>query len=277
MPKRNHLEDDLSSDGEEPSLVNVDFDFFDPKEIDFIAIKRLLSQLFQADAEDLHTHELTELILSQPIGTTVKTDGIDSDPYAFLTVLNMNAHQENVAIQALVEYLLQKCAALRPMFEELRQLFAPNSNSQVGLILSERLINMPVQVAPHMYRLLNDEMRWAIDDNKPYNFSHYICVSRTYELSEEDEQSSQDVQPPTKRMKSKGFTQSEGFRRAQPYHPEDEIWEALSSHVLDYEFTRQPVREPGAVGAKVAAKAMILPASNFPELLATMNQRFATL
>jgi len=38
-------------------------------------------------------HELTELILSQPtVGTTIKTDGIESDPYALLTVLNMHLH-----------------------------------------------------------------------------------------------------------------------------------------------------------------------------------------
>ena len=38
-------------------------------------------------------HELTELVLSQPtVGTTIKTDGIESDPYALLTVLNMHLH-----------------------------------------------------------------------------------------------------------------------------------------------------------------------------------------
>lgn len=78
----------------QPNLINVDFDFFDLAPIDFVAIKRLLKQLFQADAELLHIHELTELIITQPIlGTTVKTDGIETDPYAFITVLNMNVHQ----------------------------------------------------------------------------------------------------------------------------------------------------------------------------------------
>ena len=38
-------------------------------------------------------HELTELILGQPlVGTTIKTDGIESDPLALLTVLNMHLH-----------------------------------------------------------------------------------------------------------------------------------------------------------------------------------------
>lgn len=43
-------------------------------------------------------------------------------------------------------------------------LFNPSSTQHVGLILSERLINMPVQVAPHMYRLLCDEIKWALDE-----------------------------------------------------------------------------------------------------------------
>ena len=62
--------------------------------MDFVALKRLIIQLFQADADLLKPHELAELILSQPlVGTTVKTDGKESDPYAFLTVLNMHVHK----------------------------------------------------------------------------------------------------------------------------------------------------------------------------------------
>jgi hypothetical protein len=97
MPKRKdqHSEGIDIDDGSdsERSLINVDFDFFDPQEIDFLALKRLLAQLFQADTELLSIHELAELILSQPlVGTTVKTDGRESDPYAVLTVLNMHVH-----------------------------------------------------------------------------------------------------------------------------------------------------------------------------------------
>jgi protein BCP1 len=62
--------------------------------VDFVALKRLIIQLFQADADLLKPHDLSELILSQPlVGTTVKTDGKESDPYAFLTVLNMHVHK----------------------------------------------------------------------------------------------------------------------------------------------------------------------------------------
>ena len=76
------------------SIIDVSFDFFDPNpNVDYQAIKRLLVQLFHRDAEALHVDELTELILGQPtVGTTVKTDGIESDPLALLTVLNMHLH-----------------------------------------------------------------------------------------------------------------------------------------------------------------------------------------
>lgn len=51
-------------------------------------------QQFNADADLLQPHELANLILSQPlVGTTVKTDGKESDPYAVLTALNMHVHK----------------------------------------------------------------------------------------------------------------------------------------------------------------------------------------
>lgn len=51
-------------------------------------------QLFSSDAELFNLSELSELIINQPLlGTTVKVDGTNSDPYALLTVLNMNEHK----------------------------------------------------------------------------------------------------------------------------------------------------------------------------------------
>ncbi len=77
-----------------PSLVNVDFDFFDICSVDFIAIKRMLAQLFQSDSELVKIHELADLVVSQNLpGTTVKTDGVEGDPYAFLTIINLNVNQ----------------------------------------------------------------------------------------------------------------------------------------------------------------------------------------
>ena len=55
------------------------------------------------------------------------------------------------------------------LHDTLRHLLEPASPSQVGLILCERLVNMPVQVIPPMYRMLTDEIKWAIDDVRSWH------------------------------------------------------------------------------------------------------------
>lgn len=87
-------EDDSGSD-EDMDMLDVDFEWFDPQPaVDFHGLKTLLRQLFDADNDLFNLSELVDLILSQPkLGSTVKTDGNESDPFAFLTVLNMHAHR----------------------------------------------------------------------------------------------------------------------------------------------------------------------------------------
>lgn len=75
--------------------MNVDFEWFDPQPtVDFHGLKTLLRQLFDSDAQLFDISALADLILSQPfLGSTVKVDGIDTDPYAFLSVVNLNEHK----------------------------------------------------------------------------------------------------------------------------------------------------------------------------------------
>ena len=76
-------------------MLNVDFEWFDPNPaVDFHGLKTLLRQLFDIDAQLFNLSELADLILSQPLlGSTVKCDGTESDPFSFLTVLNLETHK----------------------------------------------------------------------------------------------------------------------------------------------------------------------------------------
>ncbi|CAG8525458.1 7859_t:CDS:2 [Gigaspora margarita] len=200
--------DEDVSDGEENAhleedIVDIDFDFFDPKPIDFHSIKNLMIQLFSADSELFNITELTELIISQPLlGTTVKIDGADSDPYAILTVLNMNEHLEKQCIKDLAKYLLDKTKQDSILNEKLDTLLKKDSTNHIGLILSERLINMPVQIVPPMYKMLQEEIQWAVDD--PYNFEWYLVLSKTYQevVSTLDDESSQSKKQKKKKAKA---------------------------------------------------------------------------
>ena len=76
-------------------MLNVEFEWFDPQpDVDFHGLKTLLRQLFDADNQLFDLSALTDLILEQPLlGSTVKVDGNETDPYAFLTVLNLHEHR----------------------------------------------------------------------------------------------------------------------------------------------------------------------------------------
>ena len=76
-------------------MLDVEFEWFDPQpDVDFHGLKTLLRQLFDADNQLFDLSALTDLILEQPLlGSTVKVDGNETDPYAFLTVLNLHEHR----------------------------------------------------------------------------------------------------------------------------------------------------------------------------------------
>ncbi len=89
----------ISSDwlnfNQEMNELKVEFEWFDPQpENDFHGIKTLLRQLLDADAPSFDLSVLTDLILAQPLlGSTVKVDGNETDPWAFLTILNLQEHK----------------------------------------------------------------------------------------------------------------------------------------------------------------------------------------
>ena len=203
-------------------MLDVNFSFFDPQPQDYHSIKLLLSQLLghvDAATGDLDLAGVTDLVLEQKlVGSTVKTDSgedddkaNEGDPYAVLTVLNLNVHkvslypvllergdfafslslarcgfcihteislpphQDKPAISSLIKYLLSKLdspassafhaqlSALlqNPVGEEAE---AKKQQQHVGLVLSERMVNMPTQIVPPMYRMLQEELQWAVED-----------------------------------------------------------------------------------------------------------------
>jgi len=228
-----------------------------------------------------HLHEFADLILSQPlVGTTVKTDGRESDPFAFLTVLNVHVHRDHPSIKALVAYLLLKSASNTALNTALNTLLGPNSLSHVGFVFCERLVNMPVQIIPPMFRMLADEIKWAIDDNEPYNFSHLIFISRTYRLSPEEEAAMQSASHPAKRQKGPSSADRSVSGGASngvySFHPEDEYIQKVALDTLDYTFTSAEPRDtPDAFGLDTGGRMMLVQADRFQELVESLGVAYS--
>merc|ERR1712141_360163 len=53
-----------------------------------------------------------------------------------------------------------------------------SSDIDIGLIISERIINMPPQISVPLYQTLSNEVRKARAKNLPFNFTHYLLISK---------------------------------------------------------------------------------------------------
>ncbi|KAI8942877.1 hypothetical protein NX059_000917 [Plenodomus lindquistii] len=245
--------DDSGSD-EDMDMVNVDFEWFDPQPaIDFHGIKTLLRQLLDVDNQLFNLSELTDLILAQPLlGSTVKVDGNETDPYAFLTVLNLTTHKDVKVIQNLTSYLTRHSPHTLPQLPSLLQ----DENSQIGLILTERFINMPHEIVPPMYTMLLEEIQWAVSEKEPYAFTHYLVLSKCY-----TEVASALTTPSTTSSSSKGGPDKRGKKAKKEdsgevfyFHPEDEVLKRFAMGWGTFEYETEV--DEGASDSKRAFQEM---------------------
>ncbi|KAH7238822.1 protein BCP1 [Fusarium tricinctum] len=255
-----------SSDDEDFDMVNVDFEWFnfDP-EVDFHGTKTLLRQLFDVDANLFNMSALSDLILSQPtIGSTIKVDGKANDAYALLTVLNTAVHQDKEPMKGIIKYLVEKAqtnSSLVPVVDVL------NTGKHVGLVFSERLINMPSELAPPLYSMLIDEVEAAVEDKEPYNFSHYLILSKTYQELE----SKLDVEN-QKRKKAK---EEAGMYY---FHMEDEV---LHKHAVahgNFNYTKEDESAADSkrafqeLGVKAHGHMILIEANKFSGAVKAVNK-----
>lgn len=170
-------ESDQEIDQEEQETVDVDFDFFNLNpDVDFHATKVLLRQLFGDDGQTFEVLALADVILTKDaVGTTIKTDGKELDPFALISVVDLQNPQP--CVKQVTDYLIEKTQKETEFNMFLRTVLAKESKKKVGWIVSERLINMPVEVTPPLYKMLLEEM-----EQHDLKFDYYIIVSKIYKM-----------------------------------------------------------------------------------------------
>lgn len=214
---------------------------------------------------------MTDLILAQPLlGSTVKVDGKETDAYAFLSVINLNTHKDKPFVQTLIQYLKSK-ADSNPSLAKLAELLAQPEIPSIGLVLTERLINVPSEVVPPMYTMLLEEIQWALEEKEPYQFSHYLILSKTYTevasaLDEEDDRP---------KKKKKGTQAPE----IMYFHPEDEV---LQRHALCHGGYNYSIQQDNGhsdskrafqeLGIRPSSHAILIEASKFTSAVQDVAQ-----
>ncbi|CAK9311328.1 unnamed protein product [Citrullus colocynthis] len=175
-----------SSSSEEFEEVQADFAFFDPKPDDFHGVKTLLQNYLDDTQWDISG--FSDLILGQTtVGSVVKVEGDeDNGVFSFITALNLERYKDSRSILELKGYLSKVCQD-KNIKNDLKQLLEEQASS-VGLIVSQRIVNLPPQLLPPLYDALFDEISWAIEDEPTkelqdsFRFKLYILVSKIYKL-----------------------------------------------------------------------------------------------
>ncbi|GAA6044228.1 hypothetical protein JCM8097_005278 [Rhodosporidiobolus ruineniae] len=309
-------DDDDEGQGSDVEMLDVSFSFFDPQPQDYHSFKHLFSQLLQGDAASLDLGGVADLVLEQKlVGSTVKTDSgegdetaKDGDPYAVLTVLNLNVHKSNPALASLTSYLVSQLPSSSPFHAALSSLLAVPADASsaaapkhVGLVLSERLVNMPVQVVPPMYKMLQEELQWAREDGEPYHFDSLLFLSRVFRSSttslDEDPNAALEAAANAavglagtgKKSKEKKAAAAAAKRAKQGehvgveekdeeriwmYHAEDEWIQkfATHTHVFSYKNAKRSA-EGGAdeFGVDARGQLMLVPWAKFDEVVEGME------
>jgi protein BCP1 len=245
-------------DEDRMSDVDVSFEFFDPVEADSGTIA-LLMQEFALETR-LQAHPLAAAIVAQKtVGTTVKiTD--EPAPVAFVSCLNVRKHRE--LLSSLFERLEKVGGSVA---ELIKYGIAPSvdedeqSRHRMGLILLERVVNLPPVLVAKLYEALFSEIEWATEDEenererRAFRFAQFLYVTDGYRAPlAKDTAGEVEADGNAKRRRKENGA---GFTFARP---EDEAWLGAAKHMVSWPIEGEL---PGAGGLTRRRVAMVIPAS----------------
>ena len=95
-------EESESEEDDDVDLINVDFEFSDPKEAHFKSVRNLLRYLLLGSGKEIDLSPLAEAVVNQvELGSVVQLNG-EEDAYAFLTLLHLQSYKVSFSESLLV-------------------------------------------------------------------------------------------------------------------------------------------------------------------------------
>jgi protein BCP1 len=148
-----------------------------------------LQQLFLK--ESLNVFELAEVIVDEnDVGSVIKLvgddesdnddDGDDRDDalYGCITVLNFRKHKSKQCFKDLDLWLQNKVQTFGGSAQMLSILRDTTTN--IGWVISERLVNMPQEIAHPLYKSLVKDIEKAKKTKALFDFQYYLVISKCY-------------------------------------------------------------------------------------------------
>ena len=169
-------------DLEDEEEVETLFEFFDPCEGDFLGMKGLLGNYL--DGEPYDCSALVDHVIAQStVGRVLRLED-QLDPIAVVSVVNLAKHRD-------AKFLTQVAAFLdsRAPHDEARRLLRERCFGRkrgCGLIVSERVVNCPLELSSPLCQSIFDEIEWATEDEptqerrQEFELTDFLLLSRVY-------------------------------------------------------------------------------------------------
>lgn len=113
-------------------------------------------------------------------------DMVDSNiVFGITTAVNLTAHGNLSCIQQLKTFIQERAEqnTTDDVLKMVKKVLNDQNNS-VGLLLNERYINLPPQIAVPCLESLCQEVKRARDKGKPFNFTYYFMMVKLYKREE---------------------------------------------------------------------------------------------
>nr|Q5BJJ7.1 RecName: Full=Protein BCCIP homolog [Danio rerio]AAH91454.1 BRCA2 and CDKN1A interacting protein [Danio rerio]AAI64248.1 Bccip protein [Danio rerio] len=182
-------DDSENSEEEVNEEVIVDFEAHTISDNDFHGIKTLLQQLFLKC--HVNTSDLTDIIIQQNhIGSVIRQaevpedsddEGDPDEVFGFISMVNLTERQGVECLEKLKDMILDQCVKCStPDGQERMENLLQGNAQSVGLLLSERFVNVPPQIALPLHKQLQKEMAEAQRTNKPSGKCQFcLMISKT--------------------------------------------------------------------------------------------------
>ena len=208
-------EDESGEGSSDDDVVNVEFEFIDPREIHYKSVRQLLEHYLPGEEESFNVSGMADAIVSQiAAGTMVAVNGDPLDVYAFATVLPVALYKVRTGVgwlrvgavplhravsefsacalggrlhgfgltarllpphpqdtdwmQSIRKHVLgaaREAVARKALssggLARLTALFEDPAASGLGLLVNERVVNMPPELAPAIHESLGRDCEWA--------------------------------------------------------------------------------------------------------------------
>lgn len=230
-------------EGDKMSDIEVSFEFFDPVSTDTDTIAQLL-QDYAREAK-LSAREVSSAVVAQTrVGTTVKITG-EPAPVAFVSCLNMRRHRD--LLSGLLKKLDDAGGTVGSIARRGTDGEEDTPRDRIGLVLTERVLNLPPVLVAKMQEAIFCEIEWATEDEKEahdrdsYRFARFLYVTDAFCKPP----GKTDGGEPAKRRRKEAAE----FMFARP---EDEAWLSVAEDTVTWAIEGELVGAQGLIRRRLA-------------------------